>query len=69
MAYVTGAVYAPPSPGLPYLAALFNDDGDLLLTRAVSSIEAGESLLEASTEDCHELRYPEPEIPNEANDP
>jgi hypothetical protein len=69
MSYVTGVVYRPPVTGIPFLAALFGEGGELLLVRPVESIEAGESLLEAITEECHELRFPEPDTPNQANDP
>jgi hypothetical protein len=68
MGYVTGVIYPPPVSGLPYIAALFDSGGELLLTRAVNSLEAGESLLEEITEECHELRHPEPDRPREAND-
>jgi hypothetical protein len=66
--HVTGAVYAPPSPDLPFVAVLFDDTGELLLARAVDSVGAGEHLLESLTEDCHELRFPEPAPPLQAND-
>jgi hypothetical protein len=47
MAYIQGAVYAPPSGGnLPYVAVLFSPSGEVLTARAVPSIPAGEQLIQ-----------------------
>ncbi len=45
MIYLTGAVYAPPSPGLPFVVVIFDPDGKIRVTRAVDSAEAGENVL------------------------
>lgn len=39
-----GAVYDPPGPGLPYLAVVLHD-GEVVVSRAVSSVAAGEALI------------------------
>ncbi|WP_186083614.1 hypothetical protein [Burkholderia gladioli] len=47
MAYIQGAVYEPPSPNLPYVAVIIGPDGEVLTSRVVPSIEAGEQLIAA----------------------
>jgi len=44
MAYVTGAVYDPPSHGLPYLAVLLHK-GEVITSKAFKSPEAGAAFL------------------------
>lgn len=41
---VTGAVYSPPRPGLPYVAVAFHDN-QVLQARSVDSVEIGEAFL------------------------
>lgn len=43
--YVSGAVYDPPRNGLPHVAVVFDPKGEVLVARAVPSVEAGEALL------------------------
>lgn len=45
MAYITGAVYNPPTPSLPYVAVIFGPDGEVLSSRVVPSVAAGEKLI------------------------
>lgn len=39
-----GVVYDPPGPGLPYLAVVLHD-GEVVVSRAVTSVAAGEALI------------------------
>lgn len=39
-----GVVYDPPAAGLPYIAVVLHD-GEVVVSRAVSSIAAGEALI------------------------
>ncbi|HFH3085729.1 TPA: hypothetical protein ACGJRU_005176 [Pseudomonas aeruginosa] len=39
-----GVVYDPPAAGLPYLAVVLHD-GEVVVARSVSSVEAGEALI------------------------
>lgn len=48
MAHISGVVYDPPKNGFPYLAVIFKPDGEVLVARAVPSLQAGEQLI-AST--------------------
>jgi hypothetical protein len=41
-----GAVYRSPAPGLPDLAIILREDGEILLCRAVHSVEEGEAVLD-----------------------
>lgn len=45
MSGITGAVYDPPRAGLPYIAVVFDPKGDVLISRAVPSAEAGHNLI------------------------
>lgn len=45
MAKIASIVYDPPAQGFPYLAVLFDVDGEVLVARAVPSREAGEALI------------------------
>ena len=38
-------IYNPPTPGEPYLAVLFSEDGTILTVAAVGSPNEGETLL------------------------
>jgi hypothetical protein len=46
MSGIAGAVYLPPRLGLPPIAVVFGPTGEILVARKVSSIEAGDALLE-----------------------
>jgi len=41
-----GAVYRAPAAGYPDLAIILREDGEVLLCRAVSSVEEGERVIE-----------------------
>ena len=41
---MNGVVYDPPAPGLPYLAVVLHK-GEVVVARAVPSVQAGESLI------------------------
>jgi hypothetical protein len=45
MAKLTAIVYDPPATGFPFLAVMFDHNGEVLVARAVPSQEAGEQLL------------------------
>jgi len=47
MSQTSAAVYGPPSAGFPYLAVIFNPDGDMVATRAFSSPDAARAFLQA----------------------
>ena len=40
-----GVVYDPPRAGLPYLAVVFGNDGEVVVARSVRSVADGESLI------------------------
>jgi hypothetical protein len=46
MAYITGAVYDPPSPDLPRVAIVLDPEGQVLVARVVDTIEAGETFIQ-----------------------
>ena len=46
MATFLGAVYRAPAAGYPDLAIILREDGEVLLCRAVSSVEEGERVIE-----------------------
>jgi len=50
MAYITGAVYEPPLPGLPFVAVMFDTKGEVLAARVVPSRAAGDAMLKEVTE-------------------
>jgi hypothetical protein len=41
-----GAVYRAPAAGFPDLAIILREDGEVLLCRAVGSVEEGERVIE-----------------------
>lgn len=41
---MNGVVYDPPAAGLPYIAVVLHD-GEVVVARAVSSVEIGEALI------------------------
>lgn len=45
MSGITGAVYDPPRDGLPHIAVVIKPDGEVLVARAVPSVEVGEALI------------------------
>lgn len=45
MAYIHGAVYSPPGPGLPLVAIVFGPDGEVLVARVTPTVEQGERLI------------------------
>lgn len=45
MARIASVVYDPPGHGFPFLAVLLDEDGEVLVARAVPSREAGEALI------------------------
>jgi hypothetical protein len=59
MTYLTGAVYSPPMPGLPFVVVIFDPDGKIRVTRAVSSAEAGQSVLTKIGQSLDELKIAE----------
>ncbi len=40
-----GVVYDPPGAGLPYLAVVLDNNGEVVVARSVPSVAAGESLI------------------------
>lgn len=40
-----GVIYDPPMPEFPFLAVVFNLDGDVLAARAVPDVLTGEKLI------------------------
>ena len=40
-----GVVYDPPKAGLPYLAVVLDNNGEVVVARSVPSVEAGELLI------------------------
>lgn len=45
MAYISSVVYDPPKQGFPFLAVVFDTEGEVLVARAVPSQESGETLI------------------------
>jgi hypothetical protein len=60
---LTGAVYEPPAPGLPFVVVLFDPDGEIRVTRAADSAAAGETVLMNIKQNFHELGLAELIIP------
>jgi hypothetical protein len=61
----TSAVYSPPHPRFPHLAVLFAPTGEVLVLRAVPSMEAGQRFIaEAACEiaEKHSLKITLEEI-------
>jgi hypothetical protein len=44
---ITGAVYDPPRPDLPYVAVVIGPDGEVVVARSVPSVVAGEALIKS----------------------
>jgi hypothetical protein len=42
---LTAVVYDPPAPGIPHMAVLFDESGEVVAVRPVESIDAGEAAL------------------------
>ena len=40
-----GVVYDPPAAGLPFLAVVLDNNGEVVVARAVPSARAGEALI------------------------
>jgi hypothetical protein len=40
-----GALYAPPEPGMPYLAIVLNAEDEVLSARSVPNVETGKYLI------------------------
>lgn len=40
-----GTVYDPPAPGLPHLAVVLDNNGEVIVAKSVSSVAAGEALM------------------------
>lgn len=45
---LTGAVYSPPRPGLPFIAVVFGLDGQTIESAALPSQAAGDAFLQAA---------------------
>ncbi len=45
MAYMSAVVYDPPRAGFPYLAVIFQPDGEVLVARSTKTLEQGEALI------------------------
>jgi hypothetical protein len=45
MAYLRGAIYEPPAQAFPYLAVIFQTDGEVL-ARSAATLDEAESLLD-----------------------
>jgi hypothetical protein len=50
-----GAVYRAPAAGLPDLAIILREDDEVLLCRAVGSVEEGERVIEVISRGLSEL--------------
>ena len=50
MAEYSGAVYEPPRSDAPYIAVICDPRGNIIVARAVSSPEAGERLIQQTSE-------------------
>lgn len=43
---MNGVVYDPPRAGLPFLAVVLDNKGEVVVARSVPSVQAGESLIQ-----------------------
>ncbi|BEP93273.1 hypothetical protein GmRootA79_16570 [Acidovorax sp. A79] len=43
---MNGVVYDPPRAGLPYLAVVLDNNGEVVVARSVPSVAAGEALIQ-----------------------
>ncbi len=50
-----GAIYRAPAAGFPDLAIILREDGEVLLCRAVGSVEEGEQVIEVISRGLAEL--------------
>lgn len=47
---MNGVVYDPPRSGLPYLAVVLHNNGEVIVARSVPTAEAGEKMIEETFE-------------------
>lgn len=45
MAYISSIVYHPPKQGFPFLAVVFDTEGEVLVARAVPTEDSGNALI------------------------